>query len=116
MLISIGEIIDGALVNAIALPGRRIGVAVGAPHGRRRAWELSVARWFDTYRLTDVAPALPELSPALTQRLTEVLRGDEIQAALQELLAARLTDAPETDAADARQVLCLTLIAADPEA
>jgi NACHT domain-containing protein len=116
MLISIGEIVDGALINAIALTGRRISVAVGGQHGRRWIQDLTVARWFETYHLTGVAPALPELSPALTQRLPEVLRGDEIQAALQELLAARLTDAPETDAADARQVFCLTLIAADPEA
>jgi hypothetical protein len=116
MLISIGEIVDGALINAIALTGRRISVAVSGLHGRRRAEDLSVARWFETYRLTGVTPDLPELSPALTQRLAEVLRSDEVQAALQELLAARLTDAPETDAADARQVFCLTLIAADPDA
>jgi hypothetical protein len=41
--------------------------------------------------------------------------GDEFQAALQELLAARLTDAPDNDAVRAREVLGLTLTATEPE-
>lgn len=69
-----------------------------------RSW---TARWFETYRLTTLDPPI-----ALTQRLADVLRGEEVQAALHELLAARLTDAPEADAASARQVLSLTLLAA----
>jgi len=44
--------------------------------------------------MTSEAPGLPELPAALTERLAEVLRGEEAQAALHELLAARLTDAP----------------------
>ncbi len=99
MLISIGDVVDGALVNAIALTGGRVSAAIQGYRGRRRAEDLSVARWFGTYRLTSEVADLPELSPALTQRLADLLRGDEIQAALQELLAARLTGAPETDAA-----------------
>jgi hypothetical protein len=114
MLINIGDVVDGALVNAIALTGGRVSAAIQGYRGRRRAEDLSVARWFGTYRLTSEVPDLPELSPALTQRLADLLRGDEIQAALQELLAARLTGAPETDAASARQALSLTLTAAGP--
>jgi hypothetical protein len=109
MLINIVDIVDGALVNAIALTGRRVSVAVDGLGGRRRASDLTAARWFETYRLTSEAPEIPGLSPALTERLAGILQGDEAQAALQELLAARLTDAPETDAASARQVLVLTL-------
>jgi hypothetical protein len=45
-----------------------------------------------------------------------VLGGDEIQPALQELLAVRLTDAPETDASRARDALQLTLGAVAPDA
>ena len=101
VLINIVDVVDGALVNAIALAGRRVSVAVGGMRGRRRANDLTAARWFETYRLTSEAPDLPELPPGLTEPFTEVLRGDEIQAALQELLAARLTDAPEVDAASA---------------
>lgn len=113
MLINIGDVADGVLVNAIALAGRRIGAAAGGRPGRRRADDLTAARWFETYRLTSRAPDLPDLSPALAERLAAILRGDEVQAALQVLLAARLTDAPETDAASARQVLSLTVTAAD---
>ena len=116
MLINIVDVADGALVNAIALTGRRVGVAVDGLRGRRRAADLTAARWLETYRLTSETPDLPDLSPALTQRLADILRGDEIQAALQELLAARLTDAPEADAASARQILSLTLAVADPDA
>jgi hypothetical protein len=45
----------------------------------------------------------------LTDRLAAIVNGDEIQAAQQELLAARLTDAPEADAAQARGAVRLTL-------
>jgi NACHT domain len=116
MVINIGDVIDGALVNAIALAGRRISVAVGGLRGRRRADDLSAARWFETYTLTGTPPDLPGLPEDLTQRLAGVLAGDDFQAALQELLAARLSDAPETDASAARQVLTVTLIAAAADA
>jgi len=108
VLINIGDIADGALVNAIALLGRRISAALAKPRGRG-AEDLDVARWFETYRLTGEVPDLPDLSPALRDRLAAIVNGDEIQAALQELLAARLTDAPEADAAQARGAVRLTL-------
>jgi NACHT domain-containing protein len=112
MVINIGDVIDGALVNAIALAGRRVSIAAGALHGRRPADDVSVARWFETYTLTGAPPDLPGLSEDMTQRLAGVLAGDDFQAALQELLAARLTDAAETYASAARQVLTVTLISA----
>lgn len=110
MLINIGDVVDGALVNAIALAGRRISMAAGGLRGRRRADDVSAARWFETYSLTGTPPDLPGLSENLARRLVGVLNGDEFQAALQELLAARLTDAPETEASAARRVLIVTLI------
>jgi len=113
MLINIGDVVDGALVSAIAVAGRRVSVAVDGLRGRRRLNDLTAARWFETYRMTSEAPGLPELPAALTERLAEVLRGEEAQATLHELLAARLTDAPEADATAARQVLSLTLTTAD---
>lgn len=85
-------------------------MAVGGHRGRRSADDVSAARWFETYSLTGTPPDLPGLSENLTQRLVGVLDGDEFQAALQELLAARLTDASETDASAARRVLIVTLI------
>jgi hypothetical protein len=49
MLINIDEVVTGALVNAIALAGRRISVAVDGLRGRRRVSDLTAARWFETY-------------------------------------------------------------------
>jgi hypothetical protein len=110
MLINIGDVIDGALVNAIALAGRRISMAAGGRRGHRRADDVLVARWFETFTLTGTPPDLPGLSEEQAERIAGALGGDEFQAALQELLAARLTDAPETDASAARRVLVVTLI------
>lgn len=94
------EIATEALVDAIVTTGRRLG---GAALGRRPAEESAIVRWFDTYRLVEKPPDLPSLpSP-------EVLRGDEAQAVLHELLAARLTDAPEADVARVREAFALTL-------
>lgn len=95
------DIATGVLADAIVTMGRRLGGP--ALRGRRRAEESALVRWFDTYRLTDKSPALLDLpSP-------EVLRGDEVQALLHELLAARLTDAPEADVARVRSAFALTL-------
>jgi hypothetical protein len=102
------------LVSAIGSTGRRLAALVAVPRGRQ-ADDIAIARWFETYRLTHRVPELPDLSPASAERLAGILSGDDIQAALQELLAARLTDAPETDAAQARGVFCLTLTTTDPD-
>ena len=83
---------------------------------RKTDEDLATARWFETFRLTGAPPELPGLSPAAAERLAEVLGGDELQAALQQLLAVRLTDAPETDASRARDALHDAVAAADPGA
>ena len=114
MLIIPDEIVTGAAVNAIAVTGRRISAALAKPRGRP-AKDLEIAQLFETYRLTESVPDLPGLTPVLRDRLAAILGGDEIQAALQELLAARLTDAPEADAARARGVVALTLTLGAPE-
>ncbi len=114
MLINIDEVATGVLVNAIAVAGRRLSAAIGSLP-RHREHDLMVARWFGTYELTTQLPDLPNLGAAAEERLKAALSSDEMQAALQELLAARLTDAPETDATRAREVLGHTLVAAGPE-
>ncbi len=114
MLISPDEIVTGALVNAISVLGRQISKTA---RGLRKADEvLATARWFETFRLTDSSPDLPDLSPASGEQLAAVLSGAEIQAALQELLAVRLTDAPEIDASQARDAVRMALSSADPDA
>jgi hypothetical protein len=112
-MINIDEVGSKALTTAIGVLGPRIAAAATKPRGRR-ADDLSIARWFETYRLTAEFPDLPGLSPSLAERLAGLLCGDDTQAALQELLAARLTDADDVEAGRARDVFCLTLSTADP--
>jgi len=88
------DILHGLLVNAISATGRMIVGSASNMRSHRSADELDIARWFDTYQITGDGPDLPE--PDANQ-IKAVLRSDEAQAVLQELLAARLTDAPETD-------------------
>ena len=114
MLIVPDEIVTGALVNAIAVLGRQISKATSGL--RKPNDDLTTARWFETFRLTGTLPDLPDVPVSSAERLTETLAGAEVQAALQELLAARLTDAPETDASRARSAVRLALSAAGPDA
>jgi hypothetical protein len=112
-VINIDEVGIKALTTAIGVLGPRIAAAAAKPRGRR-ADDLAIARWFETYRITAEFPDLPDLSPPLAEGLADLLRGDDTQAALQELLAARLTDADDAEATRAREVFCLTLSTADP--
>jgi hypothetical protein len=106
----LADVVTGVLVDVIAATGRRLGGALMTLQGRKYREDLELARWFDTYRLTDGAPELPELPGGVTAgMLAEVLRGDEFHAVLHELLAARLTDAPEADVDRVRGNLRLTL-------
>jgi hypothetical protein len=93
----IDEIAVGVLVDVIAAAGRRLGTTALAVLGRGRADDLAIARWFDTYQLTGEPQGFGELSAAASEHLSACLQGNEIQAVLHELLAARLTDAPEAD-------------------
>ena len=107
------EVVAGVLVDAIAAAGGRLGTAALAVRGRRTSEDLAIAQWFDTYRLTERSPALPDLAPEATVRLADTLRAEEVQAVLHELLAARLTDAPEADVSTIREMFELTLGRAD---
>lgn len=114
MLINPGEVVTGALVNAIAVVGRQVGKAASGL--RKQDEELAAVRWFEAFRLTGSLPDLPGLSPESADRLAVVLGGDEVRAALQELLAVRLTDAPETDAPRAREAVRAALSTGCPDA
>lgn len=114
MLVNPDEVLTGALVDVIAVVGRRFSKAAA---GLRKADEdLATARWFETFRLTGTVPDLPGLSEESWDRLVEALGGSEVQAALQELLVARLTDAPETQASQARDAVRATLSTVGPDA
>lgn len=111
MFINLADVADGVLVNALWAVAQ---MAVRPRASRRATLELDVVGWMDTETLVrDGLPGtkleLPELSEADAAKLQAALMSDEVQGALQALLAARLTDAPETDAARAREAVRLAL-------
>lgn len=98
MAIIPSEIVNGVLVSVISATGRMLVGSASGLRSRRAAADLDIARWFDTYQLTGDGPFLAQdLSPDATEQIQAALGRDEAQAVLQELLAARLTDAPEID-------------------
>jgi hypothetical protein len=113
MPISLDEVAVGVLVNAIAVAGRQISKATAGLQKQDEV--LATARWFETFRLSGAPPGLPGLPAASAERLAAVLGGAEVQAALQELLAVRLTDAPEADASRARDAVGAAVSGADPD-
>lgn len=112
--LDINAIANGVLVSAVGAVGRWLITAARKPRGRR-ADDLLFARWLETYHLTKAVPELSGITDAERQRLAEILPSDGIQAALQELLCVRLTNAAESYAFGAREAFRLTLIAADPQ-
>jgi len=83
---------------------------------RRTVSDLDTAAWADTGRLIRDPLAgigtnfeLPDLSDEEAAQLEAALKLDEVQGALQTLLACRLTDASEVDAAKARMAVRLAL-------
>jgi hypothetical protein len=111
----VAAVADGVLVNAVWA----VGQMVTRPRASRRAAAgMDLAGWMDTERLTrEGLPGarleLPGLTDAEAAELETALKRDEVQGALQALLAARLTDAPETDAAQAREIVAARLAARD---
>jgi len=98
----LSAIVIGLLVNAISATGRILAGSVSGLSSRRIAGEIDIARWLDTGTITENVPDLPDLADAAAGKLAEILRGDEAQAVLQALLAARLTDAPQAEVARIR--------------
>jgi hypothetical protein len=99
----VAAVADGVLVNAVWA----VGQMVTRPRESRRVTAgMDTAEWMDTERLirdalADVAASreIPVLSGQDAAELTAALGRHEVQGALQALLAVRLTDAPELEAA-----------------
>jgi hypothetical protein len=111
----ISDVVAGVLVDAIAAVGRQLSANAVVLANRRRGKDLLIARWFDTYRLTADPPVFPDLPAGSADRLATFLRADDVQAVLHELLAARLTDAPEADVERIRDVFDMALSVELPE-
>jgi NACHT domain-containing protein len=97
------------------------GMVVKPRAGHRTRAALDTVAWADTERLirdalAEVAasPDVPVLSDDEAAEVATALKRHEFQGSLQALLAARLTDAPETDAAKAREAVRLALRNASP--
>jgi hypothetical protein len=111
MLLNPTEIADGILVNAIWAVGQMV---VRPRSGRRTAANMDLVSWADTEALIrealpDIPLQLSGLTTADAEPLSVALERNEVQGALQALLAVRLTDAPEIDAAKAREATRLAL-------
>ena len=114
MLLNWTDVLDGEIVNAAWALVQMLG---RARTSRSAAADLDTAAWADTARLIKgtltripASPNLPKVSEDEAARWEVVLNRHEVQGALQALLAVRLTDAPETQAAKAREAVRLALI------
>ena len=113
VLVNWTDILDGEIVNA----AWAVAQMVAKPRtSRQAAVNLGTATWADTEELIrDVLsrivadPEIRDLSEEEAAELGTALKRHEVQGALQALLAVRLTDAPETDAARAREAIRLAL-------
>ncbi len=113
MLVNLQDVVDGALANSLSAMA---GMLVRPRASRRTGAELDLAVWMDTdalagNELPGARLELPEMSDEDAADLEAAFKRHEVQGALQALLAARLTDAPEADAARAREVLAARLAA-----
>jgi NACHT domain len=113
VLINWTDILDGEIVNAAWAVAQ---MAVKPRASRRVAAALDTAAWGNTDLLSKDAladiptsPELPDLSKDEVRALKAALKRHEVHGALQALLATRLTDAPEHDAAQAREAVRLAI-------
>ena len=101
-MIPVQEVVTGLVVDAIAALGRQARTALTPISGRRKKADLDLAASFNSYALLD--RTLPDLPPEVDgDELLAHLRGNEVQALVQELMAVRLSDAPELTAQRLRE-------------
>lgn len=118
MLFNWTDIVDGEIVNA----AWALAQMVAKPRTSRRvAADLSTVAWADTERLIrealsgiDTNPRTSDLSHEDVAEVESAIKGHEVQGALQVLVAMRLTDASEADAAKARNAVRWALSGAVP--
>jgi hypothetical protein len=101
-MIEISQVATGALANAISATAGQLVTALRPSVARHKRTDYDVASSFNSYELTE--RALPSPPEGLDETaFLETLTGNEVQALIQELLAVRLSDAPERTAAGLRQ-------------
>jgi hypothetical protein len=106
----LAEVVSNTLAEVVTATGRWLAVEAMAVRGKRSKEDAAIAQWFDTYKLTDTESQFPtELADLTEDEMAEALRSNEIQASLHEILAARLTDAPELVIGKVRNIFTGTL-------
>jgi hypothetical protein len=113
VLVSWTDILDGEIVNTAWAVAQ---MAAKPRATRQTRADLDTAAWGDTDRLsadvlTDITASseMPDLTEGEVAILESALQRHEVQGALQALLTARLTDAPEQDASQAREAVRLAI-------
>jgi NACHT domain len=114
VLLNWTDIADLQIASAITAVA---GMVARSRMSRRTTAVLVAAGWADTEALIrDGLPGarleIPDMPDAEAAELEAAIQSHEVQGALQALLAARLTDAPEADAAEARRAVRLALTGA----
>lgn len=113
----LAEIGADVLAGVVTATGRWIASSAMAAHrGKRARRDADIAVWFGTYEL--VGEGFPGLDGAPEEAVGEWLRRNDVHAILHELLATRITDAPEADVERLRDALRRTArgLAAHPDA
>lgn len=111
----IDEIIVNVLSSVISAAALRAGAAARSVlRAKSDGQELVYARWFEAYQPALVLPDMSVLSSDDKDDLGRALRGYEVQGVLHELLAARLTGAPQADIARIRSLWDSTMRTAGP--
>jgi hypothetical protein len=106
----LNDVAASVLVDVVVEAGRRLGTALVAHRGRRHREDFELARRLDTYQLAGAPPELPGVPNApAADVLAGALQHDGFHSVLHELLAARLTGAPEADIDRIRTGMALML-------
>ncbi|GGS07894.1 hypothetical protein GCM10010269_53720 [Streptomyces humidus] len=105
----------GVIASVIGATATRLGVTLRSLGSRGLKEDEEVVKWFNTYTVAESAPRISTLPTGVPEsELCRILESSAFHSVIHELLAARLTDAPEADVQDIRKVFELTLGYANP--
>jgi hypothetical protein len=97
--IDVDEFVTELAVSIVCSLGQKLATPLRTLKDRRVRDDLELATWLNTYKLIEPIPlGLPPCPRECTEAdLDELLKRDDVHAVLYELLAARLSDAPQLD-------------------
>ncbi|MCX5560735.1 NACHT domain-containing NTPase [Streptomyces sp. NBC_00038] len=103
------------IASVIGATAMRLGVTLKSLGSRALKEDEEVIKWFNTYRIAESTPQFSDLPAGIEEgELCRILESSGFHSVIHELLAARLTDAPEVDVQDIQKVFELTLGYANP--